>query len=121
MVLNYAVSKLICHLLILQDTMELCRKIFCKKDVVSAALANAKNVVQLCRRLMNGVFMPSKILDGTVSGQTWHAGGAEYLVMQKKPLNGNALKAIVGESSHLTYKSLEGAFVLHKQARVLLI
>jgi hypothetical protein len=46
---------------------------------------------------MGGVFVPSKVLDCTVTGQSWHAGGMEKAKEEKKPLHQGALQVIVGE------------------------
>ena len=46
---------------------------------------------------MRGVFKPSQILNCTVTGSTWHAGGEEHLKAKVKPLHPGALKAIVGQ------------------------
>lgn len=56
---------------------------------------NAVNIVM--RRLMQGVFIPSKITNCTVTGQPWRPGSKENPAQEKpKPLHQGALKAIVG-------------------------
>lgn len=46
---------------------------------------------------MTGVFIPSKLLNCTVSGQSWKAGGPERALESKEPLHQGALRAIVGK------------------------
>lgn len=78
----------------LQGMTHLCKGIYCKSDILTIALTNAVNMTSLSRRLMTGVFIPSKIMDCTVTGQTWHAGGEDRRKEIKKPLHEGALKAI---------------------------
>ncbi|XP_034240444.1 protein snwA-like [Thrips palmi] len=81
------------------ETKELGRNIFCKKDVLTSALTNATNVNTLARRLLSGVFIPSKIIDCTVTGQVWRPGSKGKEVKIPKPLHHGALKAIVDFSN----------------------
>lgn len=74
----------------------ICKGIYCITDILTKALANATSQETLCRRLMAGVFIPSTILDCTVTGQSWRAGG-ERAALEMKPLHKGALDAIVGE------------------------
>ncbi|XP_026284591.2 uncharacterized protein LOC113210702 [Frankliniella occidentalis] len=78
-----------------RDTKLLAKNIYCKVDVPAKALASATNLNSLVRRLLPGVFIPSKVLDCTVTGQSWRAGGAEVAAIQKTPLHPVALQAIL--------------------------
>lgn len=49
---------------------------------------------------MTGVFIPSKIVDCTVTGQAWRAGGKDN-IQEVKPLHLEALTAICGEDLFL--------------------
>lgn len=61
---------------------------------------------------MTGVFIPSKLNNCTVSGQSWRAGGPEKAQEAKIPLHQGALKAIVG-------KVFENLFVFLNQWKFL--
>jgi len=52
---------------------------------------------------MEGVFDPEQIYNCTVTGRSWHAGGAEALAAKHDPLHPKALRAIVGKFYLLIY------------------
>ncbi|KAJ1530198.1 hypothetical protein ONE63_005125 [Megalurothrips usitatus] len=86
------------------DTTELMSTgIFCKTDVLTSALTNSTNCNHFCRRVMTGVLIPSKIVECTVSGQKWRAGG-ERAKAPKEPLHQGALKAIVETANRVAQK-----------------
>lgn len=75
----------------------LCKGIYCKTLTLAQALTVATNTGQLIRRLMTGVFRPSKLLDCTVTGQSWRAGGDEQKKAVRRPLHPKAVEALVRE------------------------
>ncbi|KAJ1526527.1 hypothetical protein ONE63_008115 [Megalurothrips usitatus] len=86
------------------DTTELIGSgIHCKTNILTLALTNSNNANHFCRRLMTGVFIPSKIIQCTVTGQKWRAGG-DKAVLPKEPLHQGALKAIVDTANKVGAK-----------------
>lgn len=90
-----------------QDSVELCKGIYCRSKDITNAL-NGADMRHVIRRLMPGVFVPSKILNCTYTGRAPTAAGKDSIKQEDLDcLHPNAMAAIISEYFSCLHTSRE--------------
>lgn len=81
----------------LKGSKDIGHGIYCKGEALTQALTSSTNVNHVLRRVMSGVFNPAEILNCTVTGKSWNAGGPDHKGKEMTALHPTALQAIFGK------------------------